>query len=280
MKHFARALVAILFFSLTIGCQQKPVGVDVKKANAEREVASVRPVVEQKPAPTTTSEANQQDADLKETETKQKTAADQEAGRDVEKLSDPSVQLLFDGKTLDGWEKIQFGGEGDIEVVEGEIRMQFGDPLTGICVPEDADIPKTNYEVSLKAMKRDGNDFFCGLTFPVNDSFCTLVVGGWAGTLVGLSNLDGVDASDNGTRVIRKFEKNRWYSIRVRVVPDRITAWIDDEKLIDESIKGREVSIRNDVITTTPLGITSFITEAALKDIAIKTLDVASSENE
>lgn len=182
------------------------------------------------------------------------------------------IMSLYDGKTLDRWEKIQFGGEGDIEIVDGEIRMQFGDPLTGICLSEDVEIPKTNYEISLNAMKRDGHDFFCGLTFPVDDSFCTFVVGGWAGSLVGLSNLDGRDASDNGTKVIRKFEKNRWYAIRVRVLPERITAWIDDEIMVDESIKDREVSIRNDVIVTTPLGITSFITESAIKDIQIKKL--------
>jgi hypothetical protein len=122
-------------------------------------------------------------------------------------------------------------------------------------------------------MKLEGSDFFCAITFPVNDTFCTMVVGGWGGNLVGLSNLDGRDASENGTKVTRKFAKNQWYAIRIQVLPDRITAWIDDEKLIDESIVDREVSIRNDVVTTTPLGITNFITVSSLRNIKIRKLD-------
>ncbi len=179
---------------------------------------------------------------------------------------------LFDGKSLTGWDKIQFGGEGDIEIVDGEIRMGQGDPLTGIALMDDVEIPRTNYELSLKAMKRDGNDFFCGLTFPVGESYCSFIVGGWAGTLVGLSNLDGLDASDNGTRKVRKFERNQWYAIRVRVTPARITCWIDDEQFVDQSIVDREVSIRNDVITTTPIGICNFQTPNSIKDVTVQKL--------
>ena len=71
-------------------------------------------------------------------------------------------------------------------------------------------LPKINYEVTLKAMKIDGSDFFCGLTFPVNDAFCTLIAGGWGGGLVGLSSLDNYDASENETSTFRGFEKKRW----------------------------------------------------------------------
>jgi len=198
------------------------------------------------------------------------TAEPGDVSADKDQASD-SINL-FDGKTLGDWEKIQFGGEGDIEVVDGEIRMEMGDPLTGIALSDDVDIPRTNYELSLKAMKRDGNDFFCGLTFPVGESHCSFIVGGWAGTLVGLSNLDGRDASDNGTRVIRKFERNQWYSIRLRVTPERITCWIDDEQFVDESIVDREVSIRNDVITTTPIGICNFQTPNSVKDVILRKL--------
>jgi len=180
---------------------------------------------------------------------------------------------LFDGKTIDGWETIEFGGEGDIEVVDGEIRMYAGDPLTGFCVTEDVELSTANYEFSLEAKKLNGSDFFCAVTFPVNDSHCTLVVGGWGGILVGLSNLDGRDASENQTKLMRKFEKDQWYAIRIQVLPDRITAWIDDEKLIDESIEGVEVSIRGDITTTTPLGIFNFLTSSAFRDIKMRKLD-------
>lgn len=185
----------------------------------------------------------------------------------------PKGRSLFDGKSLDGWETIEFGGEGDIEIVDGEIKMYKGDPLTGICVTEDVELPTANYEFSLEAVKHSGHDFFCAVTFPVNDTFCTMVVGGWGGNLVGLSNLDGQDASANQTKQMRKFIKGQWYAIRIQVLPDRITCWIDDEKLIDESIEGVEVSIRGDVITTTPLGITNFETSSSFRNIRIRKLD-------
>ena len=47
-----------------------------------------------------------------------------------------------------------------------------------------------------------GGDFFATLTFPVDDSFCTFVTGGWGGDIVGLSSIDGWDASDNETRIV------------------------------------------------------------------------------
>ncbi len=244
------ALAFLCVAALQCGCDATP----KKKAS---EANAVTPVQKDEPEAVDPAESDPAESDPDESSTEQ----------------DENVTSLFDGESFDGWEIIEFGGEGDVEIVDGEIRMQSGDPLTGICVTEDTELPKANYEVSLEAMKIEGSDFFCAITFPVNDTFCTLVVGGWGGSLVGLSNLDGQDASENGTKVTRKFEKNRWYAIRVQVLPERIIVWIDEEQFIDESIAGREVSIRNDVITTTPLGITNFITMSALRNIKIRKLD-------
>ncbi|MBN2588491.1 MAG: hypothetical protein JXA96_01410 [Sedimentisphaerales bacterium] len=44
-----------------------------------------------------------------------------------------------------------------------------------------------SYEITLEAMRVEGSDFFCGLTFPVDENPCTLIPGGWGGTLCGLS---------------------------------------------------------------------------------------------
>ena len=51
-----------------------------------------------------------------------------------------------------------------------------------------------------------GGDFFCGLTFPYGDASCTFVVGGWGGGLVGLSSINGDDASENETRTTISWE--------------------------------------------------------------------------
>lgn len=149
----------------------------------------------------------------------------------------------------------------------------MGNELTGITWTNKARLPQTNYEISLEAMRRQGTDFFCGLTFPVETNFCTLIVGGWGGALVGLSSLDGMDASENDTTKFMSFDDNRWYKIRLQVTPEKITAWIDDEKVVDAEIKGRKVSLRyGDIDLSCPLGIATYQTSASIRNIRMKRL--------
>lgn len=177
---------------------------------------------------------------------------------------------LFNGKDLDGWEITSFGTEGPVLVSEGNIMLNFGDGCTGVTYTQS--FPKINYEVSLEAMKVSGNDFFCGMTFPVNDTYCSFIVGGWGGPVVGLSTIDGNDASDNNTKLLMNFEKNTWYHIRLRVTDAKIMAWIDDEQVLDFTIDGHKLSIRPEVSLSRPFGICSWNTTAALRNIRLKKL--------
>ena len=174
---------------------------------------------------------------------------------------------LFDGKSLTGWEITNFGPQGPVSVSDGKIVLGMGDGSTGITWKEE--FPVDNYEVSLEAMKVDGNDFFCGMTFPVGKDPCTLIVGGWGGTVVGLSSINGMDASENETTTLRQFEKNRWYSIRLKVAGGKIQAWIDDEQVVDFTIGDNMISIRPEVELSRPFGIASWHTTAAIKEIRI-----------
>jgi hypothetical protein len=178
-------------------------------------------------------------------------------------------QSLFDGKSLKGWKATSFGGEGRVYVEGGRLILEMGNNLTGITW-DGGELPRIDYEISLEAMKVDGNDFFCGLTFPVADSFCSLIVGGWAGSVVGLSSLDGLDASENDTTRSMQFEQGRWYRIRVRVSPKKIEAWIDNDKVVDADTAGRRVGIRPEMEPSEPLGIATWITTAALRKIEIR----------
>jgi hypothetical protein len=179
---------------------------------------------------------------------------------------------LFDGKTLDGWKSINFGGEGEVEVKDGQIILGMGEPLTGIVYPKGDKLPKDNYEISLEAMKLQGDDFFCGLTFPVRDSHCTFIVGGWAGGVVGISSIDNLDASENETTTYQTFDKDKWFKIRVRVEGDALKAWIDDKQFVDVNIKGRKVDTRIEVDVSKPLGISAFRTKSALRKIEVREL--------
>ncbi|HWQ54333.1 MAG TPA: DUF1080 domain-containing protein, partial [Bryobacteraceae bacterium] len=151
-------------------------------------------------------------------------------------------QPMFDGKSLEGWRETPFRGRGPVRVEKGIIVLGPGKPLAGI--NWKGTFPKSNYEVRFEAARLEGGDFFASLTFPVGDSFCTWVTGGWGGDIVGLSSLDGWDASENQTRAYYNFEKGRWYALRLQVTPERISAWIDEKRVIDIGIEGKYVALR------------------------------------
>ncbi|MCX7014624.1 MAG: DUF1080 domain-containing protein [Candidatus Sumerlaeota bacterium] len=180
---------------------------------------------------------------------------------------------LFDGKTLDGWKVTEFGGnEEAVAVEDGAIVLDVGaGDLNGVTYTRPT--PTMNYEVELQAMRVDGTDFFCGLTFPVNDSCCTLIVGGWGGSLIGISSFDGLDASENETTTYRNFDNDYWYRIRLRATPDRIEAWIGDEKAVDAHPGGREIAVRGEVDLSQPFGLAAWNTKAALRNIRVRTLE-------
>lgn len=177
------------------------------------------------------------------------------------------TSLLFDGQSLDGWEITNFGPQGPVNISGNEIILGMGDGCTGITWKKA--FPRTAYEVTLDAMRVAGNDFFCGMTFPVGKYPCTLIIGGWGGATVGLSNIDGRDASENETTTIRNFDKNRWYHIRLVVTDQFIKSWIDSVKVVDFAVDNKKLSIRPEVELSRPFGIASWNTTAALKNIRL-----------
>ncbi len=181
------------------------------------------------------------------------------------KPGDSDWKSMFDGVSLKGWRETPFTGRGKVQVADGAIVLGIGF-MTG--VTWTGSFPKSNYEVRLDAMKVDGHDFFAGITFPVHDSHCSWINGGWGGGVVGLSSLDGMDASENDTTLQQVFETRRWYALRLRVTDDRIQAWIDNEPAIDEYIGDREVDLRpGEIELSRPFGIASYSTTAKLRKI-------------
>lgn len=183
---------------------------------------------------------------------------------------------LFDGKSLAGWEiaeENEFYQHGTITVKEGAIEMLTGRPSSGIRRTAEADLLRENYELRFDARRMDGFDFFVGLTFPVSEDYCTLIVGGWGGTTVGLSNVDNLAAADNDTTVTREFETGRWYRIRLRVSQHKVSAWIDDEQIIDLPRKDRKFDIWWEQEPMRPLGIANWFTASQLREIKLRPLE-------
>jgi len=180
-------------------------------------------------------------------------------------------QPMFDGKTLTGWRETEFAGRGEVQCQNGLMVLNMGDPFTGINWTNE--FPKMDYEVALDAMRVTGSEFFRGLTVAVGDSFCSLIGGGWGGSLIGISSLDRMDASENETTKFMNFEQGRWYRIRLRVTEGKIEVWIDKEKLVDVVTTGKKISLRpGDIELSKPFGLASYQTTAALREIRMRSV--------
>jgi hypothetical protein len=178
---------------------------------------------------------------------------------------------LFDGKTLANWKSTSFGGEGEVKVKDGQIVVEPGVDLSGIHWTGDK-LPNMSYEFSVEATKIEGSDIFCGISFPVGESQCSFVLGGWGGGLVGLSSIDGMNASENETTKVMVFQENKAYRVRLRVTSSKIEGWINDEPVVNVATEGKKISIHPAMEASQPLGLATFQTRSAFKDIRIRKL--------
>ncbi len=176
-----------------------------------------------------------------------------------------------DWKPLKGsWVVSQFGGDGPVEITDNLIKFGFGDPLTGI--RWEGDVLRENYELELEARRTDGFDFFCGLTFPVGENNVSFILGGWGGGVVGISSVDGRDASENDTTSFRNFDNDKWYKVRVRVEPNEIRCWIDDKAAAEQIRQGHEFDIRYEMDQSVPMGVAAFQCTTELRNIRMRKL--------
>lgn len=181
---------------------------------------------------------------------------------------------LFDGKSLDGWKAADFDRPGKVHVQDGAIVMDKGETMTGVAL-KGPKFPKMDYEATLEGKRIDGDDFFCTTTFPVGETYCSLVVGGWGGTIVGISMVNHESASMNETTTIKEFERNRWYRFRIRVTKDRIKAWIDEENLVDLDTTDKRIALRRECDACKPFGFATWKTKGAVRNIRVRELKEA-----
>ncbi len=174
-----------------------------------------------------------------------------------------------------GWKKAGIENEGSFTILHGEIRLDPGQPMTGACFEawNTYHMPVTQYAIEYDAMRVEGDDFFGTVTFPVNDTFVSLVVGGWGGFLVGLSNVDDMDASENTTRGNGDFKNNHWHHVRVEVRDEDLRVWIDSKLFVNFSIKGHKLGLRpGDIQKCAPFGFASYATQARVRSVVVSRL--------
>ena len=100
-----------------------------------------------------------------------------------------------------------------------------------------------DYELAYEARRLSGDDFFAAATFPVGDSYLTLVNGGWGGHYRFIQpRRHGCLADESGWSF--KFEAKRWYRFRVDVTGKMIRCWIDDKEITSVNYEDRRLSTR------------------------------------
>jgi hypothetical protein len=187
---------------------------------------------------------------------------------------EPAPLSLFDGKTLDGWKRVETFKGGPVSVEGGTLVLGQGGPMTAV-VCSRAGLPTLDYELSFEAKRTSGGDFFAAATFPVGPSFITLVNGGWGGSVTGLSSLNGADASENETRQFIKYQNDTWYRFRVHVTADVLRVWVDDKPTCAVNYQGQQVKTRVEVRPCQPLGFASYRSTGAIREVKVRKLTPA-----
>jgi hypothetical protein len=200
---------------------------------------------------------------------------DERAAELADQTTDPTTDPITGRATsnranqsLGKWEladQEEFAEHGKVYVDQGILTLEQGYPATGVRL--QGPFPKSNYEIQLEAKRTDGGDFFCGLTFPVGEGSLTLILGGWGGWAVGFSCIDGEYAIDNESLTVIQFQQDRWYSLRMRVTDQLIEVWIDKKQVIQLETKGKELLISDRMNPCLPLGLATWHTTGAIRNI-------------
>jgi hypothetical protein len=181
--------------------------------------------------------------------------------------------------SAEGWLEMESLSPGKWVAIEGAADLEWDDESRVLRIGVGTDlngvrwtgsVPSVPYAVELEARRMSGSDFFCGLTFPVRTGkdCVSLIVGGWGGNVVGISSINGLDASENSTGSQHEFENQRWYRIRMEVGEERLQAWIDDRQVVDAHTEDQKLTLREGPIEAcAPFGLATWATSAEVRGV-------------
>ena len=148
---------------------------------------------------------------------------------------------------------------------DNALRFEAGTPYTAL--QWGGEFPREEFEVEVAAKRTEGCDIFCGLLVPVGESHISVILGGWGDTVVGVSCVDHLYASDNETSRMMSFENGQWYEVRVRVTKAKVIAWIDGSKVIDLGREGHVLAPYPGLEALAPFALFTWETGAAFRDV-------------
>lgn len=122
----------------------------------------------------------------------------------------------------------------------------------------------TDYELTLKAQRVTGREgFLITVRYADEKNWCWWNLGGWGNVKHALEVCKDGHKRIHGPAKDGKIDYVRWYDIRIRCEQDRITGWLEGQKLLD--VKG--VPHRRGCI-----GLGTWATQADFKDVVVKDL--------
>lgn len=187
---------------------------------------------------------------------------------------------LFSGPELKHWRVVEqsyFDKHGPVTWQDEVLTLTAGSPGTGVVA--DFTVPRNGYEIHFQARRTAGDDFFCGLTFPFDDQQATLILGGWGGGTVGISNVNNFSAIENASTRNFAFENDRWYDFRLRVTPIEIELWVDDKSLFLLDTEEKTFSIWWEQKPIAPLGFASWRTTGQFRRVRLVAVDPPNNES-
>jgi hypothetical protein len=184
---------------------------------------------------------------------------------------------LFAPPLVEHWKEADMLHSGGVQRETDGYTLKAGSPMTGIVFPtwEQDGLPLSGYRITYEAMRVSGRDFFGSVTFPVGslEQGVTFVLGGWGGSQVGISSIDGLDATMNSTGSIQRFEDGKWCRIRIEVTRDLLAVWLDDRPLARADISKAQLSLRSgEIDRCAPFGFATYETEGRVRNIVVERL--------
>ena len=127
--------------------------------------------------------------------------------------------------------------------------------------------------MSANALKFQLLTYGCQMNEYDSELVASIPIGrGWGGSIVGLSNVDGFNASENETTKVMSFKDEQWYTVHLRVTSEKIEATIDGDLVVEQTREGHTFTIYDELQPIRPLGFFSWMTTAALRGIRVKRL--------
>lgn len=174
---------------------------------------------------------------------------------------------LFDGSTLGAWQPEPTGRDDAVRVADGAIELSWGSPGTSMAWTGTRIPP--SYELSLEVAKLEGaGSGYWFLTFPIDaERTCTLTLAHRMAWLCGESGPAGAGATSRSFGL----ETREWHSVRLRVVPGRVEAQVDDERLTVEPTGTPAVALAG-IDAPRELEIATWSMTAAVRELRLERL--------